>query len=131
MKKLISMLASVCLLLVVALAVSTPAPAEAANDEVHFKVTSVALEKDNVILKGKFVNDSEVYQRVLGMKLKYVLRDEEGYPIMMGSFSDDHLKVDIGSDPVSYTVKVQDKDAIYKNQSDIATWKLDCDLTLE
>ncbi len=131
MKKLISMLASVCLLLVVALAVSTPAPAEAANDEVHFEVTSVALEKDNVILKGKFVNDSEVYQRMLGMRLKYVLCDEEGYPIMMGSFSDDHLKVDIGSDPVPYTVKVQDKDAIYTNQSDIATWKIDCDLTLE
>ncbi len=131
MKKLVSMLASVCLLLVVALAVSAPVPAEAANDEVHFEVTSVALEKDNVVLKGKFVNDSDVYQRVLGMKLKYILRDEDGYPIMMGSFADDHMKVDIGSDPVPYTVKVQDCDAIYKNQSDIAGWKIDCDLTLE
>jgi len=131
MKKLVSMLTSVCLLLVVALAVSAPMPAEAANDEVQFKVTSVELEKDNVILKGKFVNDSDVYQRVLGMKLKYVIRNEDGEPILMNSYINDHMKVDVGADPVPYTIRVEDRDATYTIPSDISGWKIDCDLTLE
>ena len=105
-------------------------PAEAASD-VSFKVTNVAAKGSTLTFTGNFINRSENFQRVTKLDFKYLLSDEDGYPLLHGTERISDLKIDVGGDPVPFSFTVDNIHASEYTTSDLSVWKIDTDVTIE
>ena len=105
-------------------------PAEAASD-VSFKVTDVVAKGNTLTFTGNFINRSENFQRVTKLDFKYLLSDEDGYPLLHGTQRINDLKVDVGGDPVPFSFTVDNIHASEYATSDLSVWKIDADVTIE
>ena len=71
------------------------------------------------------------YQRVAACTLKYMLNDNDGYPLITGIANVDNLSVTVGSDPVPYDFTITDDTARYHTTTDIYGWKVEPEITLQ
>lgn len=104
--------------------------AEAASD-VSFQVTDVKLAGDKITFNGNFVNNSENYQRVLKLDIKYTLSDIDGSPLLSGTRRISDLNVDVGGDKVPFQFTIDDSHAHEYSTDDIAVWKIEDDIEIE
>ena len=113
---------------------------EAAQAKVSYEVDNVVLDHDYVVLQGHFQNHTDYYQRVTGIDLSYTIRggasgdmddQAQGYPLLTGAYADDDLKIDIGGDPVPYTIRIQDSHASEFTTADVFGWRVRANLELE
>lgn len=128
MKYLFSVVAA---FLLTAVCIFTPAPAAEAASDVSFQVTNVELAGDKITFKGNFVNNSENYQRVLKLDIKYTLSDIDGSPLLSGTRRIGDLSVDVGGDKVPFQFTVDDSHAHEYSTDDIAVWKIEDDVEIE
>ena len=102
------LLQSFCLLAALAACLGLLIPSAEAADKVSYEVNQVTLKGNTITFQGNFVNKSDNYQRVLGLHIKYRLSDIDAYPLLIGAFDSEDLSVDIGKDPVPFTISVTD-----------------------
>ena len=104
---------------------------EAADKEVSFKVTQVELSGSKVLLHGNFKNESEEFQKVRQLTVRYTLSDADGYPLLVGSCRGSDLDISVGSDKVPYTLTTENVHAPEFSSSDIAVWKISAHVETE
>ena len=107
-----------------------PRSAEAAA-MVTYEVKSIELNDQDIIFHGVFHNNTNFYQRVAACTLKYMLNDNDGYPIITGIANVDNLSVTVGKDPVPYDFTITDDTARYYTTTDICSWKVEPEITLQ
>lgn len=98
---------------------------------VTYEVQSVELHDQDIIFHGVFHNNTNYYQRVAACTLKYMLNDNDGYPIITGIANIDNLSVTVGKDPVPYDFTITDDTARYHTTTDIYGWKVEPEITLQ
>ena len=104
---------------------------EAADRAVSFKVTQVELSGNKVLLHGNFKNESEEFQKVRQLTVRYTLSDVDGYPLLVGSCRNRDLDISVGSDKVPYTLTTENVHAPEFSSSDIAVWKISAHVETE
>lgn len=107
-----------------------PRSAEAAA-MVTYEVKSIELNDQDIIFHGVFHNNTNFYQRVAACTLKYMLNDNDGYPMITGIANIDNLSVTVGKDPVPYDFTITDDTARYHTTTDIYGWKVEPEITLQ
>ncbi len=107
-----------------------PRSAEAAA-MVTYEVKSIELNDQDIIFHGVFHNNTNFYQRVAACTLKYMLDDNDGYPMITGIANIDNLSVTVGKDPVPYDFTITDDTARYHTTTDIYGWKVEPEITLQ
>ena len=107
-----------------------PRSAEAAA-MVTYEVKSIELNDQDIIFHGVFHNHTNFYQRVAACTLKYMLDDNDGYPMITGIANVDNLSVTVGKDPVPYDFTITDDTARYYTTTDIYGWKVEPEITLQ
>ena len=107
-----------------------PRSAEAAA-MVTYEVKSIELNDQDIIFHGVFPNNTNFYQRVAACTLKYMLDDNDGYPMITGIANIDNLSVTVGKDPVPYDFTITDDTARYHTTTDIYGWKVEPEITLQ
>lgn len=107
-----------------------PRSAEAAA-MVTYEVKSIELNDQDIIFHGVFHNNTNYYQRVAACTLKYMLNDNDGYPMITGIANIDNLSVTVGKDPVPYDFTITDDTARYYTTTDIYGWKVEPEITLQ
>lgn len=107
-----------------------PRSAEAAA-MVTYEVKSIELNDQDIIFHGVFHNNTNFYQRVAACTLKYMLDDNDGYPMITGIANVDNLSVTVGKDPVPYDFTITDDTARYYTTTDIYGWKVEPEITLQ
>ncbi len=121
------------LLAMFSFAIMSAHPAEAAfalfgtseTPDVSFEATDASVDGDKVIIKGYFKNNTDYFQRVISYTMHYSFFDDEGVSIINGAFQGENLSIEVGSDPVEYTVTVNNKDAtIYDVVHEANGWKV-------
>ena len=127
MKRLLLFL---CLLTTFMVGFTSLSSVEASSD-VSFKITSVTAKDNTLTFTGNFINRSENFQRVRKLDFKYLLSDEDGYPLLHGTQRLDNLKIDVGGDPVTFVFTVDNIHASEFTSSDLSVWKIDADVTIE
>ena len=125
------LLQSFCLLAALAACLGLLIPSAEAADKVSYEVNQVTLKGNTITFQGNFVNKSDNYQRVLGLHIKYRLSDIDAYPLLIGAFDSEDLSVDIGKDPVPFTISVTDNQAGMYTTEDVAVWKIADTVELE
>lgn len=125
------LLQSFCLLAALAACLGLLIPSAEAADKVSYEVNQVTLKGNTITFQGNFINKSDNYQRVLGLHIKYRLSDIDAYPLLIGAFDSEDLSVDIGKDPVPFTISVTDNQAGMYTTEDVAVWKIDDTVELE
>lgn len=98
---------------------------------VTYEVKSIELNDQDIIFHGVFHNNTNFYQRVAACTLKYMLDDNDGYPLITGIANVDNLSVTVGSDPVPYDFTITDDTARYYTTTDIYGWKVEPEITLQ
>jgi len=98
---------------------------------VTYEVKNVELNDQDIIFHGVFHNNTNFYQRVAACTLKYMLNDNDGYPLITGIANVDNLSVTVGSDPVPYDFTITDDTARYHTTTDIYGWKVEPEITLQ
>jgi len=105
---------------------------EASDDDlVTYAVDDVKIDGDFVVLKGHFHNETENFQRVKRLDLRYQIVDEDGYIILTGDDVEDDINLEIGGENTPFTVRAKDGDAILHQSSDCATWKIRSKVTVD
>ena len=98
---------------------------------VTYEVKSIELNDQDIIFHGVFHNNTNFYQRVAACTLKYMLNDNDGYPMITGIANVDNLSVTVGKDPVPYDFTITDDTARYYTTTDIYGWKVEPEITLQ
>ena len=98
---------------------------------VTYEVKSIELNDQDIIFHGVFHNNTNFYQRVAACTLKYMLNDNDGYPMITGIANVDNLTVTVGKDPVPYDFTITDDTARYHTTTDIYGWKVEPEITLQ
>lgn len=100
--------------------------------DVSFEATDVSVDYDKVTVKGNFKNNTENFQRVIGYTMSYMFYDDEGSIIISGAFKGENLSIDVGNEPVSYTVTIEDRDAAMRDVAhESYGWKLRASVKVE
>lgn len=102
------------------------------DPDVSFEATDVSVDGDKVTIKGNFKNNTDNFQRVIGYTMRYMFYDEDGSIIINGAFRGENLSIDVGKDPVEYSVTVDNKEAtIYDVAHDAIGWKVQSSVKTE
>jgi len=140
MGKLWLSVSRVFLLAVFSFAIIAAQPAQAAfalfgtseTPDVSFEATDASVDGDKVTIKGYFKNNTDYFQRVIGYTMRYSFFDDEGVSIINGAFQGENLSIEVGNDPVEYSVTVDNKDAtIYDVVHDANGWKVRASVKVE
>lgn len=100
--------------------------------EVSFETTDVSLDGNKVTIKGNFKNHTDNFQRVIGYTLKYMFYDEDGVILIDGAFKGENFSIEVGNEPVPYSVTVENKDALMKDVLHEAYgWKVQASVKVE
>lgn len=95
------------------------------EEDVSFEPKDASVDGNKVIIKGHFKNRTDNFQRVIGYTMNYIFFDDEGVSIISGAFKSENLSIEVGNEPVEYTVTVENKDAlIYDVAHDASGWKV-------
>ncbi len=105
---------------------------EASEDRpVRYDVTNVELDDDKIILAGEFKNETDVFQRVKTMTVRYVLSDVDGYPLLIGRFRVNDVDVTVGDTKIPYTVITENLHAKEFSTDDVAVWRIDSQVSVD
>lgn len=99
--------------------------------QVKFEVTDIVLKGDKIKFTGKFVNETDAFQRVTALKLHYIITDEESSPILTGGYEISGLETDVAAEPVPFSFEVKDTMAEQYNTYDIVSWRIMAKTKLE
>ncbi len=106
--------------------------AEASEDRlVSYTVKNVSLDGDKVTFDGSFKNETDVFQRVNEMTLRYVLSDVDGYPLLMGKFRVNDVDVTVGDTEIPYTVTADNMSARQFSTDDVAVWRIETEIKVD
>ncbi len=105
--------------------------AEGADRGVSFEVTQVELSGSQVLLHGNFKNESEEFQKVRQLTVRYTLSDVDGYPLLVGCCRGSDLDISVGSDRIPYTLTAENVHAPEFSSSDISVWKISANVETE
>lgn len=101
------------------------------EDELHFKVKAVELEGRKIKFKGEFVNEGEEFRKINGLTMNYTLSDEDGYPLLIGTFKVKEIEVAIGTENVEYEVEAENVHAEDYTTEQISFWRVSTKVTEE
>jgi len=105
--------------------------AHAADAEVGFKLKNITLDGTKVLLHGEFVNDSDKFITVTGLSLRYIISDEDGYPMLTGGCMEKELSVPVGKTPVAHTIETNNENAVIYSSNDVFFWRIESVVTIE
>ncbi len=105
---------------------------EASEDRpVKYDVTYVELDDDKIIFEGVFKNETDVFQRVKTLTLRYVLSDIDGYPLILGKFRVNDVDVTVGDTEIPYNVTTENLHAKEFSTDDVAHWKIETQISVD
>lgn len=100
--------------------------------DVSFEATDASVDGDKVTIKGYFKNNTNNFQRVIGYTMHYSFFDDEGISIIDGAFQGENLSIEVGNEPVEYTVTIDNKEAaFYNTRYDVDGWKVQASVKTE
>jgi len=105
--------------------------AASAEADINFKLKSVTLDNTKVLLHGEFTNDSKNMAKVTGLSIRYILSDEDGYPILTGRCIEQELDIPVSKTPVEHTIVTNNENAVVYSTNDVFFWRIETVVTVE